>query len=137
MHEKLVNVLIVEDYFADSYYLRELLSTDESCVSYSFEVVPSLVDCKRVFETIAVDIIFLDLGLPDSDGLDTLFAVGHLAGHIPIVVVTGFEETTTLDKIRELGFDVLQKGEFKAKHLHEALQRVLINAPGQTAPHRM
>jgi DNA-binding response OmpR family regulator len=35
------------------------------------------------------DLLLLDLGLPDANGMDTLVAARELAGAIPIVVLTG------------------------------------------------
>ncbi len=135
MHETSVNVLIVEDYYADSFYLSELLESRESDVSYSFKIALSLADCKIALENKKADVICLDLGLPDSDGLETLLAVQSLAGRIPILVVTGFEEISTINRVRELGFNVLQKGEFDVEVLHGSLHQALNSQSGHAHQH--
>jgi CheY-like chemotaxis protein len=125
MHENSVNVLLVEDYYADSYYLSELLGSHEGEVAYRLNMALSLAECKTALQIQKADIICLDLGLPDSDGLETLLAVKQFAGLTPILVVTGFEETNMLSTVRELGFNVLQKGEFDIEMLHNSLQSTL------------
>ena len=99
--------LIVEDNEADAYFVKKLLD-DASRAS------PSLgrfsAESTRTLETTIarlgagpVDAILLDLGLPDSQGLDTLRAVRHAAREASIVVLTGTSEL-------ELGLEALGLG---------------------------
>lgn len=137
MHENSVNVLIVEDLYADSFYLRELLSSLSHRVSYSFQTAPSLAECRRLLQFEPTDVICLDLGLPDSDGLETLFAVIEAADLIPILVVTGFEEAAIMSRVRELGYNVLQKGEFDVELLHDALQKTISSSSQRAGQHHL
>lgn len=137
MHENSVNVLIVEDYYADSFYLRELLSSLSDRVSYSFKIAPSLAECRRLLQFEKTDVICLDLGLPDSDGIETLLAVIQAADLIPILVVTGLEEAATISRVRELSFNVLQKGEFDVELLHDALQKVVSSSSQRARQHHL
>ena len=79
-------VLIVED---DPLYvelIRELLT--DSSPDFQISCAGSIEEaCKRV-DTGAIDIVLLDLGLPDCDGLDALKRLQHCITEIPVVVLT-------------------------------------------------
>jgi DNA-binding NarL/FixJ family response regulator len=49
------------------------------------------------------NIILLDLGLPDSKGLDTLGAVKSVAGDTPIVVLSGWQDDEAAIRAIEFG----------------------------------
>jgi DNA-binding response OmpR family regulator len=75
-----------------------------------------------------IDIILLDLGLPDSQGLDTLRRVRDHAGEVPIVVLTMLDnEETGLNALKEGAQDYLVKGQMNgpliARSLRYAIER--------------
>jgi len=58
-----------------------------------------------------VDIVFLDLSLPDSEGLDTLTRILEIDPGVPVVVLTGTEDRTFARQAMKLGAqDYLVKG---------------------------
>jgi two-component system cell cycle sensor histidine kinase/response regulator CckA len=80
-----------------------------------------------------VDIALIDLGLPDSEGLDTLRAVTKAAPYAPVVVLTGQDdEATGQTAVREGAQDYLVKGnapeDALARVLRYALERGRIQA---------
>jgi PAS domain S-box-containing protein len=84
--EKQINVLLIEDSPTDTLIL-ELL---HDATHERFHVVTASTLAEGL-ETLAqgdFDVILLDLGLPDSRGLDTFRAVHEHALHLPIVVLT-------------------------------------------------
>jgi DNA-binding NtrC family response regulator len=59
-----------------------------------------------------VDIVFLDLSLPDSEGLDTLEKILEQDPGVPVVVLTGTEDTMMASQAMKLGAqDYLVKGQ--------------------------
>ena len=59
-----------------------------------------------------IDIVFLDLSLPDSEGLDTLKRILEQDPGIPVVVLTGREDSTGASQAMKLGAqDYLIKGQ--------------------------
>lgn len=99
--------LVVEDNEADAYLVKKLLE-DSSRNSprlgrFRVESTRTLESTLSRLSSGPVDAILLDLGLPDSQGLDTLRAVRNAARNASVVVLTG---TTEL----ELGLEALGLG---------------------------
>lgn len=65
----------------------------------------SAIECAR--KMTKVDLIFLDLGLPDGDGYEVLTALKKEPAlqHVPIIAVTARDAGTEMDKARAAGFD--------------------------------
>ena len=62
----------------------------------------------------AVDIILLDLGLPDAQGLDAVRRAHAAAPRIPLVVLTGLDdETLAAQALQEGAQDYLIKGQIE------------------------
>ncbi|HLN91985.1 MAG TPA: ATP-binding protein, partial [Patescibacteria group bacterium] len=60
-----------------------------------------------------IDIVLLDLALPDSQGIDTLSAVRTAAPGVPVVVLTGLDdENAAMESLRQGAQDYLVKGKF-------------------------
>lgn len=69
------------------------------------------------------DVILLDLGLPDSSGLDTLDGMVKAAGPIPIVVLTGYsDENLGMEAVSRGAQDYLVKGEVDSASLGRSLR---------------
>jgi PAS domain S-box-containing protein len=70
-----------------------------------------------------IDLVLVDLGLPDSQGLDTLIAVLHQAPEVPTVVLTGSEDDEhVFEAVRQGAQDYLVKGRFDGKTLIRSLR---------------
>lgn len=70
-----------------------------------------------------VDIVLLDLGLPDSTGLDTLGAVLEHAATVPIVVLTGLtDETVGVQAVQQGAQSYLVKDELSSALLVRSLR---------------
>jgi two-component system, cell cycle sensor histidine kinase and response regulator CckA len=85
MTESPISVLIVED-DADSAYLIALALRREG--SFATEATDTLASARRRLVDGNVDVVVLDLNLPDSRGLDTLHAIVRAAPEVTVVVVT-------------------------------------------------
>ena len=85
-----IRILLVEDDDVASLLLQKTLEHSLHCV---FEL--SRADClcaalREVAEG-GIDLILLDLGLPDSNGLDTFVRMHSGATRVPIIVLSGLE----------------------------------------------
>jgi two-component system cell cycle sensor histidine kinase/response regulator CckA len=82
-----LHALLVEDDDAYAAMLQHELAA-ESGPSVTLERVRSLSDAILRFSAGAFDAVLLDLGLPDSSGLETFGRLQRAAGDTPIVVLT-------------------------------------------------
>ncbi|RMF24768.1 MAG: response regulator, partial [Deltaproteobacteria bacterium] len=93
-------LLLVEDNPGDARLfieaLREVRADD-------FEVTHAecFGDARRRLEESAFDVILLDLGLPDAEGLGMVSVLSELAPQTPVVVLTGRnDERLAVDAVR-------------------------------------
>ena len=115
-------VLVVEDNPADADLIREMLS-ESGPNSFQIESVQLLSDALAVLESKAADLVLLDLGLPDSQGLQTYRLLGQAVPEIPVIVLTGTKDMElAVTALREGAQDFLVKGEFSANLLARATQ---------------
>ena len=65
----------------------------------------------------------LDLGLPDSQGLDTFIRAYQHGSHLPFLVLTGLaDENLGVTAVRQGAQDYLAKGEVTSSLLHRAIR---------------
>ena len=106
-HEMLT-VLIVEDNPGDSRLVRVILEADPDQINVlgadrMEEAVKRLAEEK-------IDVILLDLSLPDVTGLETFMRMQQAAPNLPIVVLTGaFDAELALEAVRAGAQDYLLK----------------------------
>ena len=117
----MLKILLIEDNPADARLIKELLE-EEAKGSYHLEQADRLSIGLESLAGDNVDVVFLDLGLPDSKGLDTLKAVTNKAARLPVIVVTGLDdETTAIAAMRNGAQDYLLKGKIDSRVLWRVL----------------
>jgi signal transduction histidine kinase len=84
---KSIEILLFEDNLGDAGLIEEMLEEFQNI--YLLKNVESLEEGLNVLNDPHFDIILLDLGLPDSDGIETLIEVDKKTPNIPIIVLTG------------------------------------------------
>lgn len=116
-----LKVLMVEDNPGDQYLLTESLQS--SGLSMEKIIASStLADAISQVKTEEVDIILLDLSLPDSSGIETFHALYPVAGKIPIVILSGMRDMkVAVDAITHGAQDYLIKGDFDEKMLAKTI----------------
>ena len=106
-----VRVLLVEDNIGDAELVREYLSHAHQ-TGFDVLSVTRLAAALELLERERIDVILLDLGLPDSAGLETLSRILKAAPTGATVVLTGLDDHHTgLGAIRMGAQDYLPKGE--------------------------
>jgi signal transduction histidine kinase len=123
---KATHILLIEDNPADA-KLAEIYLKDDSS---HFEA--ELTWCKELAEGIAtvaqqpVDIVLLDLTLPDSSGIDTFMRLHEAAPKIPIVVLSGHEdEELAADIVKRGGQDCLAKDMMSGPVIRRAVRHAI------------
>jgi signal transduction histidine kinase len=87
----LKTVLLIEDNLGDARLLREMLN-EEQVYDIDLVHVQRLSEAEAHLAKHAVDVILLDLGLPDAQGRGAIRRVGAFAPRIPLVVLTRTED---------------------------------------------
>lgn len=86
-----IRVLLVEDSDSDARLVREVLF-EGACHRFDLERRGSLAGAAEALEVAPVDVVLLDLGLPDAEGLDGLLSLHALYPDLPIIVLTGRDD---------------------------------------------
>ncbi|MDA3942895.1 MAG: hybrid sensor histidine kinase/response regulator [Bacteroidetes bacterium] len=99
---KHLNILLVEDNPGDAMLIEELL-LESNQFDFNITHAETLKAGLYMVEKDEYDIILLDLGLPDSQGLEALETMLKKAYHLPVVVITGLDDNETGRKAINMG----------------------------------
>ena len=117
-----ITVLIIEDNSGDARLLKEYL-TESSDIQFSLLFADSLSAANKYLSQESLDVIILDLGLPDSQGAETFTKVAELSRGIPIVILTGLGDMNTAKRIIQMGAqDYLVKGDINPSLIQRTIQ---------------
>lgn len=116
-----MKILLIEDNAGDARLLCDLLA-EESRLCFSVVQEERIASGLTRLGEGGFDLILLDLGLPDSEGIDTLHIVRNAIPNLPIIVLTGLnDEMVALHAVREGAQDYLVKGQIDRQVLVRAI----------------
>jgi PAS domain S-box-containing protein len=108
---KQLSILIVEDDIGDRKLLHQLLLKSPLHIA-DVQYADRIDACLEMLDKGSYDAVFLDLGLPDSQGIDSVSVVNAKSPSVPIIVMSGLDdaqmEVTAVQKGVE---DYLVKGQ--------------------------
>jgi len=116
-----MDILLVEDNTKDAELLRRTLARtfEPSTVS----LVEDVASAREHLSRRRFDVVLLDLGLPDSDGLETLHQVQAANAAIPIVVMSdGDDNGLALAAVHEGADDYMIKGDHRPSSLLRSIK---------------
>lgn len=127
MNARCLCILLIEDNAGDANLIEEYL-TDVGENRFTLERATRLAAGLTRLALAGIDGVLLDLGLPDSTGLDTFRKVHAQAPHLPIVILSGADDKPFAQQaVREGAQDYLLKGEVHGnelvRSLHYAIER--------------
>lgn len=93
MNDRPIKVLLIEDNPGDAHLIQKTL-TQAGNGPFTLEWAERLSAGLECLAEKEIDLILLDLSLPDSQGLKTLSQTHALAPQTPIVVLTGLDDDT-------------------------------------------
>ncbi len=121
-----LDALLVEDNPGDAQLIQHHLGAPhvpDIAGDISLEHVESLTEGLDALDRGSHDVLFLDLGLPESTGLETLESVLETEPRIPIVVLTGLDDReTAVNAIKHGAQDYLPKDNLDADLLAWAVR---------------
>jgi diguanylate cyclase (GGDEF)-like protein len=118
---KPLSLLVVEDDVVDVQAVRRILGT--SSTAYRTDNAQSLQQAKQKARRQHYDAVLLDLGLPDSQGIDGLVEFQASAPELPVVVLTGSQDQAMALHSMDMGAeDFLNKGSLSEEGLSRSLR---------------
>jgi signal transduction histidine kinase len=122
MDQRAVRVLLVERNLEDAQLIRQALSRSEG-PSFDISYAECLGEALDLLGETRVDVVLLDLALPDSEGLNTLKQVIESAPELPFVVLAPqSNESLALRAIQEGAQDYLVKDQVNRSMLSRVIR---------------
>ena len=105
-----IRILMIEDSESDALLLEENLNQD-TLNSFEFTICERLESGLETLREHGFDLILLDLGLPDSQGLGTFEKLHAAFSDMPVIVLSGLmDERLALEAVQSGAQDYLVKG---------------------------
>jgi diguanylate cyclase (GGDEF)-like protein/PAS domain S-box-containing protein len=115
-------LLLVEDNPGDARLLREMLN-EAGAHKTEMTQAESMGEAERHLAQALFDIVLLDLGLPDAQGLEAVRRARAIAPRVPLVVLTGLDDEALATRALQAGAqDYLIKGQIETRGLLRALR---------------
>jgi PAS domain S-box-containing protein len=109
--------LLIEDNPGDV-RLIEIMLSESPAIKFEMVSADSISSAIELLQKISPDVILLDLNLPDSQGLDSVFKIKSHVGDKPIVILTGIDDDLLGIKSIEAGaHDYLCKNNIDSNQL--------------------
>jgi diguanylate cyclase (GGDEF)-like protein len=120
--KSITRLLLVEDMPGDSRLLRKMFN-EEGSPSTEMTHVNCMSAAEAHLAAHAADIILLDLGLPDAQGLEAIRRAHAAAPGVPVVVLTGLDdESLAVQALQQGAQDYLIKGQIETRGLLRSLR---------------
>ncbi|RAU21504.1 two-component system response regulator [Paramagnetospirillum kuznetsovii] len=116
-----LSVLVIEDNPGDA-RLVELYLREDPAHPFKVTKAARLSEGLGILSQHAIDVVLLDLSLPDSFGMETLASL-RAASSVPVVVLTGTaDEALALEALRQGAQDYLVKGQGDGELVRRAIR---------------
>ncbi|MGQ0794363.1 MAG: response regulator [Deltaproteobacteria bacterium] len=119
-------VLVVDDEEIICDLIKEVLSIDgHQCVA-----VQSGKEALSWVKSSIFDLVFLDLMIPDMNGVDVLTSIKQIKPELPVVMVTGYPDGDIMDQALRLGPLSVIKKPFTDEQIRRVLKITSATAHG-------
>jgi signal transduction histidine kinase len=120
--DRLIKILLIEDNPGDTRLIREIL-TEARGETFDMECADRLSTGLERLAAGGIDVVLLDLSLPDGQGFDTFVRAHAQASGVPIVVLTGLDdEALAVQAVQKGAQDYLVKGHADGYSLTRAIR---------------
>ncbi len=120
-------VLLIEDSKFDSAFLKKIISKQYPMTLIDHAETKS-ESCTLLKQNKDYDIVFLDLTLPDTVGLEDIQEFRTLAKDIPLIVITGDFNPKTLQAAKTYGADgIIGKSSLVQDGFSKAIENAMHN----------
>lgn len=131
MQTPTIHVLLVEDSPTDALLVREELA-HASGVRFVVVHVEQVSDALQQLKSARFDVVLSDLGLPDSDGIETFTRLHGAVTDVPIIILSGRDdEMMAINAVHAGAQDYLVKGHGADSGLERAIRYAIERARAQ------
>jgi PAS domain S-box-containing protein len=119
---KNLTILTIEDNPGDLFLVEHMLRSSGLDIANLYST-DRVMKAQEMLETQEIDLVLLDLTLPDSFGINSYLFLKPVVQKIPVIILTGLADTNlALEAIKEGAQDYLVKGEFTENLLVKSIQ---------------
>ena len=142
MDKEKIKVLLIEDDPSDLYLIEKMLAqplggaglAEGADNSFALEHADNLSEGLDSLSKTGFDVVLLDLGLPDSRGLETFTKIHARAPRVPIVVLSGLDDKSlAINAVQNGAQDYLVKGNINSAALRRCLRYAIERKQSQKA----
>ena len=133
MGKERIKVLLIEDDPSDLYLIKKMLA-EEGGNCFGLEHADNLSEGLERLSKTDFDVVLLDLGLPDSWGLETFTKLHTRAQRIPIVILSGMDDKSlAINAVQNGAQDYLVKGNINSAALQRCMRYAIERKQSQKA----
>ena len=117
-----INVLVIDDEKNLTLAMRRLLSAE----GYVTSTAGSGEEALGMVKETDFDVIFLDVNMPDMNGLETFKKLSKVTPKSQVVMITGYGKTlkALVEEARELGVRTVIDKPFKISQITDAITEI-------------
>jgi signal transduction histidine kinase len=117
-----IKILLFEDNPGDAGLIEEMVN-DSANYSYELKIAETMEEGMDLLKVDSYNLILLDLGLPDSDGINTFLNVQRENSAVPIIILTGLNnDNIGVEAVKMGAQDYLTKGSVDAELLERSIK---------------
>ncbi|WP_207496732.1 PAS domain S-box protein [Aridibaculum aurantiacum] len=121
MLQQAINILVIEDNPGDYVLVKEYL---EECFSNASIIhATSINSATPILQEKQVDVVLLDLTLPDGMGIESFHSIHNIAPLVPIIILTGIgDREIALESVKYGAQDYIVKDDSSPTVLQKSIQ---------------
>ena len=119
-----LKILIVEDSLTIALKLKDMIS--ENTLVHVSGIAPTVREALKMFSELKPDVVFLDINLPDGNGVDTLEHLKRLKPNLKVVVFSNAATPLYRKRFRELGSDYFLDKSMDFGKINEVVSEIVL-----------
>ena len=122
MQNPKMEILLIEENLSEADLIKEMLS-GARLPEFSVQHVQYLADGLSLLRSRNFDVVMVDLGLPDSQGVESALSVRNQSKMTPVIVLTALDDEDAGLKLLQMGIqDYLLKAEINGRLLTRSIR---------------
>jgi DNA-binding NarL/FixJ family response regulator len=126
-NDKVLSVLMIEDVTSEKNSIIQAISHNGMITDITLQTASSLAEGMKILSEQDIDVVLLDLDLPDSKSLQSVTKIRHAFPDIAVVILSGHSEEGILTEALMLGAqEFLIKGEASGVMIKHTIRQAYV-----------